>query len=78
MLFEPQDHDRLRAVTEWTIRYSTAKARSEHEDITQRMMTLGRMSAVAFGKEHLFMEVDTPEEYDVLVREMYPKLKSLG
>ena len=78
LLFEPQDHDRLRAVTEWVIHYSTAKARSEHEDITQRMMTLGRMSAVSFGKERLFMEVDTPEEYDTLLHEMMPKLKALA
>lgn len=75
LLFEPGDHGVLRDVTEWTIRFSTAKARSEHEDITQRMMLLGRMSAVRFGKEHLFMECDTPDEYRVLTEEVYPRLK---
>jgi choline kinase len=43
LLWEPGDHAALRAVTDWTIRYSTAKTRSEHEDITQRMMLLDRM-----------------------------------
>ena len=52
----------------------TAKTRSEHEDITQRMMLLDRMDALLFGREHRFMEVDTPDEYTVLVEEMYPAL----
>jgi choline kinase len=75
LLWEPQDHQVLSSVTDWTISFSTAKARSEHEDITQRMMLLDRMDAVRFGRERAFMEVDTPEEYEVMVREMYPKLK---
>lgn len=74
LLWEPGDHALLREVTEWTIRFSTAKTRSEHEDITQRMFLLDRMDAVLFGKERRFMEVDTPDEYAVLVREMYPAL----
>lgn len=74
LLFEAGDHALLRAVTEWVIRFSTAKTRSEHEDLTQRMMLLGRMDAVLFGKERAFMECDTPDEYEVLTREMYPKL----
>jgi choline kinase len=74
LLFEPNDHALLRDVTDWTIKFSTAKTRSEHEDITQRMMLLGRMRAVRFGKERLFMECDTPDEYQMLVKEMYPSL----
>lgn len=74
LLFEPDHHALLQAVTDWTMQYSTAKTRSEHEDLTQRMMGLGKMEAVLFGREHLFMEVDTPEEYEVLTKEVYPRL----
>ncbi|MBL8612445.1 MAG: NTP transferase domain-containing protein [Myxococcales bacterium] len=77
LLFEPGDHGLLREVTDWTIGFSTAKARSEHEDVTQRMMLLGRMMTVPFGKELAFMECDTPEEYDIVTREMYPRVKAL-
>jgi choline kinase len=75
LLFEPQDHATLKAVTDWQITFSTIKARSEHEDITQRMMLLDRMAAVKFGRDRLFMECDTPDEYRVLVDEVYPRLK---
>jgi hypothetical protein len=75
LLWEPGDHATLRAVTDWQIQYSTPKARSEHEDITQRMMLLDRMSAVPLGPGHSFMEVDTPDEYKVLVEEFYPRIK---
>ena len=74
LLWEPNDHELVREATEWTIRYSTAKARSEHEDITQRMMALGRMTAVTFGSERTFMEVDTPDEYRACVEQVYPRL----
>jgi len=77
LLWEPQDHAALAAVTDWVIRYSTAKARSEHEDITQRMMLADRMITVGFGRERAFMECDTPDEYQVLTGEMYPRLRGL-
>jgi choline kinase len=76
LLFEPQDHALLRTATDWVIGYSTAKARSEHEDIVQRLMLAGRMQSVTFGKEVLFMECDTPEEYEILTKEMYPLLRA--
>jgi choline kinase len=76
LLFEPEDHALVRAATDWCIGFSTARARSEHEDITQRMMMQGRMRTVSFGAEHLFMECDTPDEYEVLTREMYPALRA--
>jgi len=71
VLFEPGDHALVRASTDWCMRYSTAKERSEHEDITQRLMLAGRMAAVCF-RERLFMECDTPEEYAHLVTAFYP------
>jgi choline kinase len=64
VLWEPRDHDLVVAVTDWTMRYSTAKLRSEHEDVTGTMMTLGRMDAVFLPPGFPFMEVDTPEDYE--------------
>lgn len=75
LLFEPGDHGLLREVTDWTIGFSTAKARSEHEDVTQRMMMAGRMQIAGFARHVPFMECDTPDEYHVLTTEMFPRLR---
>jgi choline kinase len=75
LLFEPADHALLAEATGWCMQFSTAKLKSEHEDATQRMMTVGRIEAVCFD-DCLFMECDTPEEYEHLVKEMYPKVKA--
>lgn len=77
LLFEPGDHAALRGANDWIIGYGTHKTRAEHEDVTQLMMRMGRMDAVTFGSELAFMECDTPEEYEVLTREMYPRLSKL-
>lgn len=74
VLFEPEDHALVREATEWCMRFSTAKERSEHEDATQRMMTVGRIESVSFGDELLFMECDTPDEYEHLTTTLYPKV----
>ncbi len=76
LLWEPGDHEALAKVSDWVVRYSTAKARSEHEDITQRMMASGRMQIASFERSVPFMECDTPEEYAVLTSEMFPRLRS--
>jgi choline kinase len=73
VLFEPNDHALVSEATDWCMRFSTAKERSEHEDITHRMMTVGRIEAVSF-QDLLFMECDTPEEYEQLTTEMYPRV----
>jgi choline kinase len=77
LLWEPQDHAALRATTDWVIRFSTAKTRSEHEDLTQRMMHQQRLVALGIGREIPFMECDTPEEYVVVTQGMYPRLRGL-
>lgn len=74
LLFEGKDHRFLKRATDWCISFSTAKKKSEHEDITQRMMLADRMGSVTFGKDVAFMECDTPEEYEILRREMMPRL----
>lgn len=75
LLWEPRDHEALRATTEWCLSYSTAKTRTEHEDVTQHMMSMARMQAVSLDRE-MFMEVDTPEEYATLVNVFYPELSA--
>jgi hypothetical protein len=77
LLFEPQDHARLREATDWCMRYSTAKVKSEHEDITQRMMWAGDVAAVRFN-DLRFMECDTPDEYAVLTVSFYPAVRALS
>ena len=75
VLFAPEDHELVAGATDWCIRYSTAKERSEHEDITQRMMNVGRIDVASFA-DLLFMECDTPEEYAQLTTELYPRVLS--
>jgi len=73
VLFPPADHALLAEATEWCMRYSTAKERSEHEDITQRMMNAGRVDVASFD-DLLFMECDTPDEYEHMTKEFYPRV----
>ncbi len=73
VLFDPADHALVRSATDWCMRYSTAKERSEHEDITQRLMLVGRVEAACF-RDLLFMECDTPDEYEHLTTEFYPRV----
>lgn len=73
LLLEPDDHPLWMAAATWCMQYSTAKTRSEHEDITQRLMTVGAIDAVVFEDDRRFMECDTPEEYEVMRREMVPR-----
>jgi choline kinase len=69
----PSDHALVMEATNWCMRYSTAKERSEHEDITQRMMNVGRVDVVSFD-DLLFMECDTPDEYENLTKDFYPRV----
>lgn len=73
LLLEPEDHAFWLAASTWCMTYSTAKTRSEHEDITQRLMMAGALDAVTFTDDRRFMECDTPEEYDVVRSEMVPR-----
>lgn len=73
-LWEPADHAALAAATEGIIRDSPRGQRSEHEDVTQRMMDDGRVRAVVCGPERIFLEVDTPEDYRRLIDDVAPVL----
>jgi len=73
LLLEPEDHALWLAAASWCMSFSTAKTRSEHEDITQRVMTAGGLDLVAFDDDARCMECDTPDEYDVVRRDMVPR-----
>lgn len=72
----PRDHGDIKAITDWLMQFSTAKTRSEHEDITQKLMDLQRMTAVFLPAEMDFMEADFPQEYEKLIQVMYPRLRN--
>jgi choline kinase len=73
-LWEAADHAALAAEAAWVVHRSPRGQRSEHEDVTQRMMDGGRVHAVTFGAERIFLEVDTPEDYRRLVDEVALRL----
>lgn len=74
VLLSPADHALARSATDWAIAFSTAKARSEHEDVTQLLMSRGRIDVVTLPDDEPFMEVDTPTDYQRLTTSMWPAL----
>ncbi len=75
LLLEPEDHTLWLAAAAWSMRFSTPKTRTEHEDITQRVMMAGSLDVVAFNDDRRCMECDTPDEYEVVRAEMVPRWK---
>ena len=73
LLLEPNDHAVWLAAAAWCMSFSTARTRTEHEDITGRLMAMGALDAVVFADESRCMECDTPDEYEVVRREMVPR-----
>ncbi|MBI4819859.1 MAG: NTP transferase domain-containing protein [Deltaproteobacteria bacterium] len=83
----PLDHALTRRALDWILGdpdappgslrrrgFGPARQGSEHEELTQRLMCYGRMSAIVFGPELAFMEVDSPDEYERCRKELYPRL----
>lgn len=88
--FAPADHALAREAMDWMLGdpaaregsleykgFGPAKRATEHEELTQRLMLLGRMRAVFFDTRLPFMEVDSPAEYAALREELYPALLEL-
>lgn len=73
LLLEPDDHALWLAAAAWCMSFSTAKTRTEHEDITGRLLAMGAIDPVVFSDETRFMECDTPDEYEVVKRELVPR-----
>lgn len=73
LLLEPNDHDDWLRAAAWCMKFSTAKTRTEHEDITGRLLAMGSLDAVVFDDDSRCMECDTPDEYVVVKRDMVPR-----
>lgn len=73
LLLEPNDHQLWLGAAAWCMSFSTAKTRSEHEDITGRLLLMGALDAVVFQDAGRCMECDTPDEYEVVRKEMVPR-----
>ena len=73
LLLEPRDHGLWLREAAWCMSFSAAGTRSEHEDITGRLLAVGALEAVVFDDDARFMECDTPDEYEVVKREMVPR-----
>lgn len=89
--FAPADHALAREAMDWMLGdpsakegtlehrgFGPARRATEHEELTQRLMQLGKVSCVVFSGDELpFMECDTPEEYATLRNELYPRVLSM-
>jgi len=86
--FAPQDHRLVRCTMEWLLGdpdappgtlehrgFGSARRGTEHEELTERFMRYGKMRALIFSGDELpFLEVDTPEDYQDLRVEVYPRI----
>ena len=54
--------------------HGSAGVSTEHEELTQWLARLDRLSCVSFGDELTFMEVDDASEYEHLRSVIYPQL----
>ena len=83
----PEDHRLAGDLTDWLVGnpdaadgslarrgFGPAKSNSEHEELSQRLMMLGKMQAIVAPPDLLFMEVDYAEEYRQLVTRIYPQI----
>ncbi|MAG58369.1 MAG: hypothetical protein CMJ83_18940 [Planctomycetes bacterium] len=79
--FEPGDHPFVREMLDWLVGvpgqssgFGYAHIASEHEELSQYLMTLGRLEALPVPDDLLFMEVDFQEEFDELSASIYPRI----
>jgi choline kinase len=83
----PDDHQLARATMDWMLGdpdapagslrargFGPARRATEHEELAQHLMHLGRMRCVVFDEELPFMEVDSAEEYELARESFYPRL----
>jgi choline kinase len=89
--FAPADHTLVRQAMDWMLGdpsakegtlefrgFGPARRATEHEELTQRLMQLGKLSCVLFSGDELpFMECDNGEEYAILRNELYPRVLSM-
>jgi choline kinase len=86
----PEDHGLARAALDWMLGdpgapagtrrhngYGPARRATEHEELSQRLMLLGRMACVCFDPVLPFMECDDAAEYRTVREQFYPALLQL-
>lgn len=54
--------------------FGPAKIASEHEELSQKLMHHGKLSAYCLDKDSLFMEVDFEEDYQHVCQTLYPQI----
>ena len=85
--FAPKDHELVREITNWLLGnplaskdssaykgFGPARQKTEHEELSQRLMILDKMEAIILPKDYLFMEVDFASEYQEVVEHFYPMI----
>ena len=83
----PDDHQLALELTHWLLGNPTlpessfefkgfgpARRKTEHEELSQRLMMLEKLSAKFLDADMLFMEVDFHTEYDACRSHVYPKI----
>jgi choline kinase len=77
----PEDHALFKALLTWLVGrpdgsapYGFAGIASEHEELAQYMITLGRLEAQRLNPDLLFMEVDFRDELERVRNQVYPKI----
>ncbi|MEE8105123.1 MAG: phosphocholine cytidylyltransferase family protein [Planctomycetota bacterium] len=78
--FEPEDHALVRGALDWLVgrgdrrAYGYSGIASEHEELAQYLMNLGRLGAIKFAPELLFMEADFAEDFERVRNDLYPRI----
>lgn len=83
----PADHLLVREIMNWLLGdpdapedsaqhagFGPARRGTEHEELSQRLMHLGKIRCIVIGEEFFFAEIDTPAEYEQLRASLYPRL----
>lgn len=76
IVIEAEDVRDLRAAAAWTLTRSTARQRSEHEDIVNQLMGMGRVEIAYVDPDEVFTECDTAEDYARMVGEVIPTIRA--
>ncbi len=82
---EPRDHALVRSLLDWLVGrpgeegprgrgFGFAGIASEHEELAQYLMTLGRLGATVMSRDLLFMEIDFQREWQHLREDVYPRI----
>lgn len=73
--FEPADHALVRAALDWLLGgHGAHGVGTEHEELSQLLMSVGRLGAVCLSPDLLFSEVDFESDLERVRTELYPQV----